>query len=408
MRGESEMKRIRNDFRHTKLACYICYVSQAAVCVFLPLLFVMFNENYGISIARLTLLTTVNFSAQFITDCASMLFVDKIGYRKCAVAAQLLSAAGFVGIAVTPWLSDSIYTGIFISVLLYSVGGGLLEVLISPIIETCPSDNKAASMSLLHSMFSFGSVFVILFSTLFFAVFGKENWQYLSLIWAVIPLLNSLYFTVVPIRQISEDGETIPVFELFKQKSFWIFALIMLCSGASEQGMSQWASAFAESSLNVSKAVGDVFGPCMFAITMGFARAFYPKISHRVKLTNYIIFCAALCVLSYLMAVFSPLKFMALAGCGLCGFAVGIMWPGTISLAAEKCSAGGTALFAAMALAGDLGCTSGPTLVGAVSSAFGNNLKAGLLAVIVFPVLLIAGVMYYKHALKNGTAADKA
>ncbi len=386
-----------NNFNHTKWACYISAMCQAVICVFLPLLFVVLGEEYSLSLAQLTVFVTLNFATQLTTDCLSVFFVDRIGYRKCMVSAHILAGLGFVGLAVMPELLGNAYLGLLVSVLLYSVAGGLFEVMASPILEACPFDNKAAAMSLLHSMFSFGSVGVILLSTLFFIFVGIDKWRYLAVAVAIVPFLNAVYFAFVPIRKTVEDSEKMPITSLFKDKFFWLFVLIMMCSGASEQGMSQWASAFAESTLGVSKTVGDILGPCTFAILMGLARVLYPKISHKISLSNCMIFCGALCIISYLMAAISPFKFVALAGCGLCGFATGIMWPGTVSLAAEKCPAGGTALFASLALAGDIGCTSGPSVIGFVSSAFGDNLKAGLLACVVFPAVLIVGNIIYKR-----------
>lgn len=390
-----------NNFNHTKWACYISAMCQAGVCGFLPLLFVILSKQYNLSLAQLTAFVTLNFATQLTTDCLSVFFVDRIGYRKCMVFAHILAGLGFVGLAVIPEFFGNPYLGLLISVLLYSVAGGLFEVLASPILEACPFDNKAAAMSLMHSMFCFGTVGLILITTFFFTVAGKENWRYLAVLIAAVPFFNAVYFSFVPIRKTVEDNEKMPITGLFKDKFFWLFILIMLCSGAAEQGMSQWASAFAESTLGVSKTVGDILGPCMFAILMGLARVLYPKISHKISLSDCMIFCGVLCIISYLMAAFSPFKFMALAGCGLCGFATGIMWPGTVSLAAEKCPTGGTALFAALALAGDIGCTSGPSVIGYVASAFGDNLKAGLVACIIFPVLLIIGNIIYKRIKTN-------
>ncbi len=379
---------IKNDYRHTRAACYVGYVCQAAVCVFLPLLFTTFEKDYGISLDKITLLITINFVVQFITDLSAMPLVNRVGYRKSAIIAHLGIFLGFTALGTLPALLENTYAGLVGAVILYSIGGGLLEVLVSPIIESCPSDNKAASMSILHAMFSIGSILVILLSTLFLAVFGRGSWRTLTLLWSVIPLLNMFYFAKVPINEIPDEDKTSPAV-LFKSGIFWLFFVGMLCGGASEVGMSQWASAFAESTLGISKAVGDILGPCMFAVMMAASRFIYPVISRKVRLSYYIGVCSAVCVAAYLIAALSPVKFMALAGCGLCGFSVGIMWPGMISLAAKTCKNGGSALFAMLAVAGDLGCTSGPTIIGFVSSVFGGDLKSGLLVGIIFPALLI-------------------
>ncbi len=388
------------NYGKTKAACYIGYICQAAVCGFLPLLFTTFNTDYGISLDKITLLITINFIVQFLTDLTAMPAVNRLGYRKSAVIAHFLAFLGFAALGILPNALKNPYHGLLVAVVLYSVGGGLLEVLVSPIVESCPSDNKAASMSILHAMFSLGSILVILFSTLFLAVFGRGSWNVLALIWAALPLFNTIFFAYVPINEIPENEKTSPT-ALFKTKVFWLFFIGMFCGGAAEIGMSQWASAFAESTLGISKALGDILGPCMFAVMMSAARLLYPIISRKVKLNIYIGVCSGLCVISYIMAALSPFKFMSLAGCGLCGFSVGIMWPGMISLAAKAFRGGGSALFAMLAVAGDLGCTSGPTVVGFVSSAFGGDLKSGLLIGTVFPILLIITLVAGRNMMRD-------
>ena len=290
------------------------------------------------------------------------------------------------------------------AVFLYAIGGGLIEVLISPIVEACPTDNKASVMSLLHSFYCWGSVGVILLSTLFLQLFGKGSWTVLALLWALLPLANALWFTKVPIAHLTEEGEGLPLGKLLTNKLFWIFAALMFAAGACELSMSQWASAFAESGLGVSKTVGDLAGPCLFAVLMGCARVIYAKFGDRLNLLNTQMLSAGLCVVAYLLAALSPNPLLALLGCGLCGLSVGILWPGTISVASRSLPKGGTAMFALLALFGDLGCSGGPTLVGMVSGAFGGELKTGLLFAVVFPVFLIAAALACKRALRHRKA----
>lgn len=380
---------LSNAYRHTIYASFIGYVTQAIVNNLAPLLFLIFQSSFGVSLQKITLLVTVNFCIQLLIDLLSAKFVDKIGYRICIVGAHLFAAAGLIGLAVLPRLFGDAYIGLLLAVVLYAVGGGLIEVLVSPIVEACPTDNKAGVMSLLHSFYCWGTVAVVLLSTVFLALFGKGGWGVLTCLWAIVPLLNALYFSRVPIAALTGEGDGMSLRDLFSLKIFWIFVLLMITAGASEQAMSQWASAFAESGLGVSKTVGDLAGPCLFSILMGLSRALYAKFSEKVDLLAFLTGSGVLCVAAYLLAALSPAPALSLVGCGLCGLSVGILWPGVFSLASARCPKGGTALFALLALAGDLGCSSGPTLVGMVAGALGDNLKCGLLAAAAFPVVLI-------------------
>ncbi len=384
---------IRDNYNHTLKASYVGYITQAIVNNFIPLLFLTFQSTFEISLEKITLLVTINFGIQLLVDLLSAKFIDKIGYRTAVVAAHIFAAAGLAGLSVLPDMFPNSYAGLLFCVCLYAVGGGLIEVLISPIVEACPTDKKAAAMSLLHSFYCWGSVLVIAVSTLFFMVFGIENWRALAMLWSLVPAANAIFFTSVPINTLTEEGQGMSIKSLLKESSFWVFAFIMVCAGASEQAMSQWASAFAESGLLVSKTVGDLAGPCMFAALMGVSRIFYAKFSEKMNLVTFMTGSGILCVFSYLLAAFSPNPFLALAGCGLCGLSVGILWPGAFSLASAACPRGGTAMFALLALAGDLGCSTGPTLVGLVSDTAGGSINVGLIAAIAFPVLLILGLL---------------
>ena len=315
-------------WRHTQYASYFGYITQAIVNNLAPLLFLIFQDVYGIPLEKITLLVTVNFCVQLLVDMVAARFVDKIGYRPCIVAAHLFAAAGLAGLGLLPRLLPDPFVGLLGAVFLYAIGGGLIEVLISPIVEACPTDNKASVMSLLHSFYCWGSVGVILLSTLFLQLFGKGSWTVLALLWALLPLANALWFTKVPIAHLTEEGEGLPLGKLLTNKLFWIFAALMFAAGACELSMSQWASAFAESGLGVSKTVGDLAGPCLFAVLMGCARVIYAKFGDRLNLLNTQMLSAGLCVVAYLLAALSPNPLLALLGCGLCGLSVGILWPG--------------------------------------------------------------------------------
>ena len=393
---------IRANYRHTQYACYLGYITQAIVNNLAPLLFVIFQQAFAISLEKITLLVTGNFCLQLLVDLIAARFVDKIGYRPCVVAAHLFAAAGLIGMGTFPRLFPDPYAGLMLAVGLYAIGGGLIEVLISPIVEACPTENKASVMSLLHSFYCWGTVGVILLSTLFLQAAGRDSWSLLALLWAILPLCNAVYFTQVPIAPLTQEGESLPLGKLFSMKLFWVFALLMVAAGACEQAMSQWASAFAESGLGVSKTVGDLAGPCMFSVLMGLSRVAYAKWGGRLSLLNCEIACGLLCAGGYLLAALAPHPALALVGCGICGVSVGILWPGTFSVASRHCPKGGTAMFALLALAGDLGCTSGPTLVGMASGLLGGQLKAGLLLAVVFPALLIGAALACKRLLARG------
>lgn len=380
-------------FKHTFLSCYIGAFVQATVCGFLPLLFMIFNREYGVPLPFITLLASLNFLFQLAADTASIFLVDKIGHRRIGYAAYFLSAAGLFSLGAIAPLFDNIYPAVLISVILFSIGGGLLEVMLSPIVEGCPSDNKESAMSFLHSMFGFGSAAMILMTTILLKIFGAKSWRMIAVFWSFLPLLNGIYFIFVPLGSTVKDGKVMPIWTLFSDKRFWAFALVMAAGGAAEIGMSQWASAFAESSLGISKAAGDVLGPCAFALMLAFARSLHSRFAHRLDLSVCIISCGVFAVFCYLVAALSPIPLVALAACGLCGFAVGILWPGTLSLASKAFPKGGGTLFAAMAFAGDIGCTLGPTTVGFVASYFGGNLKTGILLGTIFPLILVVGLL---------------
>lgn len=383
---------IRKNYEHTIYAGYLGYITQAVVNNFAPLLFLTFAREYGLRLDQITLITTVNFSVQLCVDLLSAKVMDRIGYRCGIVCAHLFAALGLLGMAFLPELFADAYVGLLASVVLYAIGGGIIEVLVSPIIESCPTEKKEAAMSLLHSFYCWGHVSVVLISTVFFRVFGIGNWKILACIWALVPLFNLFYFSLVPLYSVVGEHEKLSVRGLFRQKIFWLFMVIMVCAGASEQAMSQWASAFAEAGLQVSKTVGDLAGPCAFALLMGISRAMYAKYSDRLPLKRFMKISALLCICCYLIAVFSGQPLIALLGCAFCGFSVGIFWPGTFSLAAGRLPGGGTAMYAFMALAGDVGCGGGPTLVGMAAGAMGGNLKAGLLTAMIFPAVILVGI----------------
>ncbi len=399
---------IRKNYKHTLVAGYISFITQAIINNFTPLLFITFQKDWGITLGQLATLSTYNFMVQLAADLVSARYVDRIGVRRAIVFAHVCGFLGLGGLGVFPFITPDPYHGLFIAITLYAIGGGLIEVLASPIIESCPTKNKEAHMSLLHSFYCWGQMLAVLGSTLFFNLFSIGNWRIMAFIWALIPALNSFYFSQVPIfvKPQKEKSEQ-KLSELLKNKTFYILMVMMLCAGSSELAVSQWASAFAEESLKISKTAGDLLGPCMFAVLMGIARVAYTKLSKVVMLEKYILFCAVLCFAGYLIISLAPHPALSLIGCGICGYAVGIMWPGTYSIAAKTWKNPSASLFALFALAGDMGCSSGPLLVGSVSQAFGDNLKAGLFAGSLLPFIMIFAVIILLGNIKKSKGKEE-
>ncbi len=399
----------QKNYKKTLVACYLGFVTQAITANFAPLLFLAFKDTYGITLEKIAMIPMVFYLTQLLVDLAATKFADKIGYRTCVMASQVLSAVGLVSMAILPELLPVPFVGILISVVLYAIGSGLIEVLISPIVEACPFENKDGVMSLLHSFYCWGAMGVILGSTLFFSVFGVQNWKILTFIWALVPLYNTFNFINCPIERLVEDGKSMGISKLLKTPIFWLMIILMVCSGASEATMAQWASAFTESAIGVSKTVGDLAGPCLFAMFMGISRMLYGKFSEKLDLTKVMLICGAMCAGCYLLASLSTLPILGLAGCALCGLAVGIMWPGSISISSQKCPRGGTAMFAFLALAGDLGATVSPAMVGSLSEMAGGNLKTGLLVATLFPIILVIGLIVLGRVknIKSETKKDQ-
>ena len=393
---------MKSKYQKTLIACYLGFITQAIAANFAPLLFLTFHRTYQISLGRIAFISTAFFFTQLLVDLFCAKYVDRIGYRRSVIASEVFSAAGLIGLAFLPSLLPDPYVGILISVIIYAMGSGLIEVLVSPIVEACPFDNKDSVMSLLHSFYCWGSVGVILLSTIFFAIFGIENWRILACIWALIPLYNTFNFISCPIESLTEEGEGLSIRQLCHIPIFWIVLILMVCAGASEISMAQWASAYVESALGISKSIGDIIGPCLFAVMMGMSRSFYGKYGENIDLMKFMIGSGALCLVCYLLSALAPLPFLNLVGCAVCGFSVGIMWPGTISIASKKIPLGGTAMFALLAMAGDLGGSVGPGIVGFVTQNANDNLKVGMLAGCVFPTVLVLSVLLLKRKRAEG------
>jgi len=390
------------NYRPTIRAAFLGYVVQAVVNNFVPLLFIRIQDEFGIPLAQITLLITFNFGLQLLIDLLSTPFIEKIGYRASMLLSNACVILGLVLLTFLPSLTANPFAGILISVCVYAVGGGLQEVLVSPIVEACPTDNKETVMSLLHSAYCWGHMGVVLFSTAFFFAFGIGSWRILALVWCIVPAIDFVMFTKVPIAKLEADGgEKGNIGTLFRQKFFWIMMLMMLCAGASEQAVSQWASAFAEKGLGVSKTLGDLLGPMLFALCMAASRTIYGIRGRRIDLKRFMGVSVLLCAAAYVVIAAVPNAVIALLGCGLAGFAVGIFWPGTFSTASANVKGRGTLLFALLALAGDLGCSGGPTFAGMIASAAGGNMRLGIGAAICFPLLMGVGLVLVRRNMKG-------
>ena len=383
------------NYQKTKTACYLGFITQAIAANFAPLLYLKFHADYHISLGNIALISTCFFFTQLLVDLFCAKYVDRIGYRTCIVVSEICSAAGIAGLAILPERFSDPYIGILICVIVYAVGSGLIEVLCSPIIEACPFENKEATMSLLHSFYCWGSVGTILFSTVFFSVFGINSWKWLALLLALIPAVNIYNFATCPIEYLVDEGQGMRIPELFKRPLFWIAIVLMVCSGASELAMAQWASAYAEAALGLSKTLGDLLGPCLFAVSQGISRVLYGKYGEKVNLSKFMIGSGVLCVFCYILASLFENPIVGLTGCILCGFSVGIMWPGTLSISSRKFPAGGTAMFALLAMAGDLGGSIGPGIVGRISQAAGDNIRIGMTVGLIFPIIMVIGLLLF-------------
>ena len=391
------------NYKLTKKACYIGYFVQAIINNLSPLLFIIFQEDFGVSTALLSLLVFINFITQLLVDALSVKFIAKIGERRCILLAHALSAMGLILLGVLPEVIPNTFIALSIATVVSAIGSGLIEVMISPLVDRIPSEKSSAEMSLLHSFYCIGHVGVILLSTVFFRLAGMSLWQILPVIWAIVPAVNALLFIKTPFPPEVSSEERIPLRHLAKTKTFLLFAVLMLCGGAAEQSVAQWASLFAEKTLGVSKSVGDLLGPCMFAVCMGIGRLLYGFFGEKYPIKRALTLFAALSVVSYLITSLSPFSAFSLLGTALCGFSVSIMWPGVLSLCSESYKNGGTPMFAVLALFGDLGCAAGPFFAGMMSdislslSLGMENLKFGILCSLIFPAIMLALLLTYNH-----------
>lgn len=395
------MKKTLN-YKRTVASSFTAFVVQAVVNNFAPLLFLTFQAQYGIELSKITVLITANFFIQIFVDLTAVLFVDRIGYRASTVLAHAMCAAGLIFMTILPEILPSAFVGLLISVFCYAVGAGLLDITINPIINSCPSTDSNQLLCLLHSFYCWGSVAAVGITTIVFSIFSTSSWKLMALAWAVLPIVNAISFTRVPIAPImDENEERLSVKDMLKTKAFWVFMVLILCAGSSEQAVSQWASTFAEKALGLSKTVGDLAGPMLFSILMGIARFSYGKFGDKINLDSMMLISGCVCTASYLLISLTSSPLLGLVGVALCGLSSGILWPGTIGKMSSALHGGGTAMYAILCLGGDIGCSAGPTFAGMMASAFGDDLKKGILCAVVFPALLTALTLATKSKKKK-------
>lgn len=372
---------IARSYGLTKVACYIGYVVQAVVNNLLSLLFVIFNaQPYNISLEKLGSIIFINFAAQLFIDYISVFFTSRFGYKKCVVFAQATSVVGFVLLGFLPRVIEP-YFGILFSILFLAVGSGLIEVLISPIIEALPSDNKASNMSFLHSFYCWGQVLTVIGTTALVFALGNDKWFYIPFVWSIIPFINTLLFTRCDILELENNSAHSSALSLLKNKSVYKYMVFMFCAGASEITMVQWSSFFVEKGFGTEKWLGDLIGPCLFAVLMGIGRIGYGILGKKVSLERLLCYFSALCFVCYLVVALSNNGIICALGCAVCGLSVSVMWPGVISLSAEKFHSSGTAIFSLMAMLGDIGCAVGPWILGLIAEyAFDYNLGRHLIS----------------------------
>ena len=405
------------NFKSTIFACYRGYITQGIVNNLSPLFFVIYQDHFNISYMLISALILCNFVTQVITDVLAVRYVDRIGMRRAAVLAHFLAFFGLMMMGILPNIMPAPFIGLVIATIINGVGGGLIEVIISPIVESCPGDAKASAMSLLHSFYCWGQVGVVLITTLLLKVIGEGLWFVIPVLWSLLPFYNLFRFLKVPLMPAVPEDEKTPLKTLFKSKIFLVAMLLMLCAGASELAMSQWSSLFAERALGVTKVMGDLLGPCLFAILMGIGRTIYGIWGEKINLSRVLMLSAGLCVLCYLGAAFFNSSILSLISCATCGLSVSLMWPGTFSLTSAASPKGGTAMFGVLAILGDIGCSAGPALMGTGSTAISSNpaalaafpnlsadqlgLKSGMLFCVIFPLLILLGVILLNHFRKN-------
>lgn len=386
---------MQQSYTRLKAACYMTNISMAVVCNLPPLLFLTFRSLYGISYSLLGLLVLVNFCTQLGIDLAFSFFSRRFNIPLAVKLTPALTVAGLFLYAVWPWLfPDSVYVGLVVGTVLFSVAAGLAEVLISPVIAALPSKDPDRAMSGLHSAYAWGAVGVVLLGTVLLLVFGMTNWPWLVLLFALVPLTGFVLYmgqTIPPLQTEEQAGGAL---RLLRQPGLWLCVLCIFCGGAAEVTMAQWASSYLEQALGISKVWGDVFGVALFSVTLGLGRTLYAKRGRHIA--RVLTLGAAGAAVCYLTAAVCDQPLVGLAACAFTGLCVSMLWPGSLVVATDRFPTGGVFIYAMMAAGGDLGASVGPQLVGVITdltlAAGGSEqqgLKLALLGGMLFPLLAV-------------------
>ena len=392
-----------------KSACYTVSVTMALVSNVPPLLFLTFREMYGISFSLLGLLVVVNFATQLGIDLVFSFFSDKFDIPKTVRTMPILTVAGLVIFSLVPTFFPNLaYAGLVVGTILCAVSSGLAEVLISPIVASLPADDPEREMSALHSVYAWGVVGVVIFSTLFLLVFGKENWNILMLIFIIVPVLSSVLYSMTDITCVESEEGSGGLLGIFKNPMLWLSFFAIFLGGAAEVTMAQWSSGYLEQALGIPKVWGDVFGVAVFALTLGIGRTMYAKIGKNIS--KILTLGGIGAVICYLTAAFTSNPIIGLIACGFTGLCTAMLWPGNLMVVAERFPTGGVFIYAMMAAGGDLGASVAPQLVGVITdlaslspslTAFASDLgltsgqlgmKLGMIIGALFPLI---GIFFY-------------
>ena len=389
-----------------KIACYTTSISMSAVICLSPLLFLTFRESYGISFTLLGLLVAVNFITQLLVDLLFSFLSHKFNIPLCVKLTPVLTFIGLLIYSLIPLLiPEFAVVGIFVGTIIFSIGGGLSEVLMSPVIAALPADNPEHEMSKLHSVYAWGVVGIIAFSSIFLMLVGYNNWHYLALTLSIVPLISTCFFMISTIPQMETPEKISGVLKLMKNKELWLCFVAIFLGGAAENTMSQWCSGYIEASLGIPKIFGDIFGLALFALFLGIGRTLYSKIGKNISYV--LLFGAVGATICYLVAALSPIPILGLIACALTGFFTSMLWPGSLIIGQERIPQGGVFMFAMMAAGGDFGSAVVPQIVGSITdivtaSEMGINLaqtlnitaeqvgmKSGMLIGMIFPLIAI-------------------
>ena len=389
------------NYKITKYTCYLFYVLQGTLLNLTPLLFVPLMEQYGLSYMKLGALASVNFATQLIVDIVLSKLTDKHRYR---ISLRLSASAAFIGYMIFAWAPGRLgdpYTWLLIGTVVYSIGAGLMEITISPLIHALPDKAKGKSMAILHSFYAWGVVLTVIVSTSVLAIIGRDKWNFIVTGWLIVPVIGFILSCIMPVPK-PESGEnerTAGSFRILIKPAFILFLAMIFFGSCAEAVMTQWSSAFLERAVGLDKLIGDIAGMSMFALMLGLCRMASAALDKKISLSTYMMLGTIGAVICYIIVSVSNVAAVSLIFCALTGFMVGMLWPGTLVLAADAFPKAGAWLFAYLAVAGDLGGVFGPWITGAIADRSGLN--AGLGAAAIFPVIGLICMIIYKRRTRS-------